>query len=485
MAVADLLKWFGLGRAVEQDAAPMDRVERLYARALEGQWDGIQDLLEEERGWKRISSLTGQPTLDPSEHSLMLRLAMHFMGNSPLAVKIVRTMAAHMCGSVLQLTSDDDQLTAELYAFWQDPVNGLERDFVKLCREWLAYGELFLPVFPAEQTGRMRIGYLHPSQISEVQTDPDNARIFISATEQRTEGDRTWLILNSPDVLQWLRDGRALADFASPDASWLLYFPLQQGLLGRGRSVLETMFYWIHRAEQFLNDRMMLNNLLKAFIWQVRVTGGEAEVQRRAMEIGSSPPRPGSVKVVNESESWEAVVPSIHASDTQADYLAVLKYVALGAGFPEHWVGASEDVNRSTAWSASEPTIRDLEVLQTQWFDGVIRPMLQIQALLLINAGMLRLPVEAVDSIDITAPDLTASDNASVAEATLRMAQAVQLAMASELMTRKTARHLVHNAAGVPVPEDIEDLLAQERQRDAAAVYGSGRPPSPPEENEP
>ncbi len=483
MALADIIRRFRPARAVEQDTCD-DRVERLYARALEGQWDGIQDLLDEERGWKRISSLTGQPTLDPAEHSLMLRLAMHFMANSPLAVRIVRTMAAHICGSVLQFTTHSEELTREIQAFWQDPVSGLERDFIRMCREWLAFGELFLPAFPAKQTGRLRIGYLHPSQISAVQTDPDNARIFISATEQRTEGDRTWTILNSPPVMEHLWSGRTLEEY-DPDALWLFYFPLQHGMLGRGRSVLETMFYWIHRAEQFLNDRMMLNNLLKAFIWQVRIQGGEAEVQRRALEIGSNPPRPGSVKVVNESESWEAVVPSIHANDTQSDYLAVLKYVATGAGFPEHWVGASQDVNRSTAASSSEPSIRDLEVLQTQWLDGVIRPMLQVQAMLLINSGYLRAPMEAVDSIDLLPPDLSASDNAVMAEATLRMVQAVQLATASELMTRQTARLLVHNAAGVPMPDNIDDLIAEERQRDAAAVYGTGRPPSPAGENTP
>jgi len=476
MALRDILRWPWPARAVEPEGAPVDRVERLYARALEGQWDGIQDLLEEERGWKRISSLSGQPTLDPAEHSLMLRLAMHFTGTSPLAVKIIRTMAAHICGSVLQFSSPNQELHEELAAFWRDPVNGLERDYVRLCREWLALGELFLPAFIAPQTGRMRIGYLHPTQISAVSTDPENARIATSVTESRPDGDREWMILNSPPVVEALRRG----DMPHQEARWLLYFPLQAGMVGRGRSVLETMFYWIHRAEQFLNDRMMLNSLTKAFIWQVRVSGSEADVARRAMEIGQSPPRPGSVQVVNESESWEAVVPTMHAGDARSDYLAVLKYVALGAGFPEHWVGASDDVNRTTADSASEPVIRDLEVLQTQWFDGVVRPLLQIQGYLLAAAGMVRAAPEEIEAVDIAAPDLSRSDNTRTADATLRMVQAAQLAMAGELMSRETARQLVHNAAGVPVPDNLDDLIAGERRRDQAAVYAAWRPPELP-----
>lgn len=458
------------GRTLESD---IDRGNRLYEAALASN-ASVSDLVKEDQAWRRISSLAEQTQLSEHEQGLMIKLADWFAENSPLGRKMIRTTASHLVGANLDFTAQPDILNERLHEFAGDPVNRLVQDLPKICRQWLIHGELFLPVFAGAASGRMSVGFLHPAQIRTVKTDPENARIFTEALERRPAGedDKGWLVLNGgaytdEDIPRLIQDDQAPT---------LLYFPLQMGMVGRGRAYLSTLFYWLHRTEQFLNDRLMVNNFSKAWLWDVAVEGTSADVEKIARQIEGRGPVPGSVKVHSTAETWEPKSVALHAADANNDFLAVLKYSALGCGLPEHWVGASADVNRSTADSASEPAIRDLETLQAE-FVGLYETILRTQALLFVGARTLASPEF---DITIQPPDLSRSDNVAVADATQKMVQATDAAVNARMMTVDTARTLIHNAAGAEMPDDIEEQIKTDIEQDVLGVYGSVQPPPVP-----
>jgi len=404
------------------------------------------------------------------EHDTLTTMGIWFAHNSPLAIGIIDKLAAHICGSSLAFTAKDEKLTEALQEFWNHPDNKLDELLPRICREWLGYGEVTMPSYTETETGLMRLGYIHPANISAVDVSPDNSRLFTTVHEKRKGfEDVLWKIIGGEMDYEELRTGD----------HYCWFWPHQRFIVGRGRPILEPAFWWIRKVEGFLADRAMLNKFALAFTWLVTITGAsKAQVKERANEIQAEGVSSGGVKVMNEAESWKAETPNLNAGGAVDDLLSMLRYIAHTCSFPEHWVGASADVNRSTAGSASEPTIKVLEELQKQFVGLVVEPLLKTQAELFVASG--RLPAGTDLTLSVDPPDLTTADNLAVADATQKMISAAAQAVSEKLMDVDTARTAIFNALGMDVPEDIEKLIQDGIEADVLGIYKAAAPPPVP-----
>jgi len=439
-------------------------------RAVEATGASIDSLIKEDMGWRRLGAMASDANMQIAEHDTLTTMGIWFVHNSPLAIGIIDKLAAHICGSSLAFTAKDDNLTEALNEFWNHPDNKLDELLPRICREWLGYGEVTMPAYTETETGLMRLGYIHPANISAVDVSPDNSRLFTTVHEKRVGmDDVSWQTIGGEVDYEALLNGDKFC--------W--YWPHQRFIVGRGRPILEPAFYWIRKVEGFLADRTMLNKFALAFTWLVTITGASpAAVKQRASQIATEGVSSGGVKVTNENESWQALTPNLNSGGAVDDLLSMLRYIAHTCSFPEHWVGASSDVNRSTAGSASEPTIKVLEVLQKQFVGLVLEPLLKTQAELFIAAG--RLPSGTDLTLSVDPPDLTVSDNLAVADATQKMISAAAQAVSEKLMDVGTARTAIFNALGMDVPEDIEKLIRDDIQADEIGVYkAAASPPVP------
>ncbi len=69
-------------------------------------------------------------------------------------------------------------------------------------------------------------------------------------------------------------------------------------------------------------------------------------------------PKPGSILLHNERETWQAIQPAIGSSDVERDGHALRLMIAAGAGVPLHFLAEGQDTNVATAREMARPTLR-------------------------------------------------------------------------------------------------------------------------------
>ena len=122
-------------------------------------------------GWRR---LTGSPTreLPMMDQERAIEVAYWLWKTNPLGNWIIEVVTAFVAAKGTPYTCDNDDVKAVLDAFWKDPVNRMDIHWENFVRELGIYGEQCWPVFTAEQTGRVRLGYIDPAMIDRVFPDP-------------------------------------------------------------------------------------------------------------------------------------------------------------------------------------------------------------------------------------------------------------------------------------------------------------------------
>jgi len=92
-----------------------------------------------------------------------------------LANRLIELPLAYLLAEGVSLSVPNEEAQQRLNAFWHDPINKLAIKLPRKVREMALFGEQCWPAFTDPQSGHVRLGYLDPSLIETVVTDPDNA----------------------------------------------------------------------------------------------------------------------------------------------------------------------------------------------------------------------------------------------------------------------------------------------------------------------
>lgn len=319
---------------------------------------------DDEDQWRKLSG-SAERDLSPMTQSRMQRNAAHLWEANLLAERMIELPIAYLLAEGVKVTSEDEAVQEAIDAFWGDPINRLDLNLPDLVRELFLYGEQCWPAFVNEANGQVRLGYLDPCLISEVVMDPDNPRLPVGVVTMRDRKGRYRkyrVIYNGSEEELFTARTRTLREGFSDGEAFL--YSIKRLLSGtRGRSLLLGQMDWVDGYDQYLFGELDRALAMRTFVWDVTLRNATAEqVKARAKEI--SAPRPNSVNVHNDSETWQPQAPSLQGNDN-AEFARLLRNHVLGGGtIPEHWYGGGGDVNRSTGESMQEPTLKTFAMYQ-------------------------------------------------------------------------------------------------------------------------
>jgi hypothetical protein len=285
--------------------------------------------------------------------------------------------------------------------FWNDAINQMDMKVHNKVLELSLYGEQCYPAFVNDKNGHVRLGYIDPSMIGDVVTDPDNAEIRVAVImKPKTPGEKpdVYKIINQcEDVnsehygrMVGIEDGEKFGELKYKGQCF--YFKVNSvSNATRGRSDLLSIADWVDAYDQILFNEVDRAILMKSFIWDVKLTG-MSDTEITAYAKGNPQPKPGAVRYHNDRVEWNAVAPSMHSQDAKTGMDGILSYVATGAGLPKTWLNGMMDVNRATATELSEPAIKRLATRQ-QFFLYMLRQIMTFVLDQAEIAGVLKRPV--------------------------------------------------------------------------------------------
>lgn len=398
--------------------------------------------------WRRLTGKAANRDLPSLSQETMRRMAAYLWETNLLANRLIELPLAYLLAEGVQLVCEDEEHQSWLDAFWHDPINQMGLKLPTYVRELALFGELCWPVFVNQISGEVRLGYLDPSLIGDVMTDPGNAGQDIGVeTIRDTNGEtRRFATVLRGDDHELLGQAACQARDGYRDGK-CFYFAINRFAAGkRGRSDLMAQMDWLDGFDEFMFDQMERNSEHDAFIWDVKLSGATPEdVIERARNIQR--PNRGSVRVHNEQEEWTAVAPSLNAVDRSESARLFRNYALGGATIPEHWFGGGGDVNRAAAGEMGDPFFKIATARQT-----LLRHVLQeVGAYVLWRRAEAegQKPDWASPAWRVTAkfPEMVTRDVTKISAAMQSCVTAVSSALADRLITRRTALEIIAVAA--------------------------------------
>ena len=418
--------------------------------------------------WTRLTG-DGARDLDTLSQERMRTVAVYLWDANVIANRIVELPIAYILGEGARLSANDEALQSVLDGFWRHPINAMDKKLPIKVRELSLYGEQIWPVFVNEVSGQVQLGYIHPSRLKEVVVDPDNPDqpVGLVVTKGVMEKElRYRVVVNGPEALFTPRTQALRQAFTDGD---VFYFAVNTlSTTRRGRSDLRAPADWLDAYDQFLFGELERYNFLRAFVWDVTVTGADdTKIKEKARSIKA--PTPGSVRVHNESEVWKAETPDLQAADTSNGARLFRNHVLGAASIPEHWFGGGGDVNLATAAEMGGPTYKMFSMRQRE-----IRHMLEEVGRFVIRQAIIAKDNREPDwadprlEVQVVFPEMIPSDTTKYAAALSQVAAACVTSMEAGLLGEAAAVGLLATVAGrlgYELDPDAELAAARERKK--------------------
>jgi hypothetical protein len=419
--------------------------------------------------WRPLTG-DGRRDLTPLTQQRMQDLAVYLWQANPIANRLIELPVAYILADGVRLLSgaEDPDLKGIvqdwLDRLWFHPVNNFPLRLPERLRELAVFGEQCWPAFVNPMNGAVRYGYLDPINIETVVTDPDNSQqpIGIVTLRNRKGVQRRYrVIVNGPEEELFTARTRAIREtFTDGDCHYWAVNKLASER--RGRSDLLPLMDWCDAYETMLFGEVDRMASMRAFLWDVTLTGATPEdVKKRGKDI--APPAPGSIRVHNDSEVWQAITPDLKATDGAEGARLFRNHILGGATIPEHWFGGAGDVNRSTSDSMGEPTFKLMSMRQS--FLGAMLTecgRYAIRQREIAATGREPDLFDPVYQVEASFPEMVVRDTTKYAAALQQVVVAAQLAIVNNLMTPETALLIIDAISGrLGVPIDAEEELAK------------------------
>lgn len=429
--------------------------------------------------FRRISG--SRRDLSPIDQDRARRISLYLYRRNPMAKRLVNMIVDFVVGEGLTLSAPDPRVRQLANDWWSDPVMQLDLRHRDIVRDLLLNGELAALVAVNPVSGNMRLGFLDAERIEDVLPDPDNVMV-----------DRT-LMLRGVDTGQATPVPLVTFDDVSEPGSprWVgeaFYFGLSR-VLGqhRGTPFLLAIADYLDGYDQLLFNALERSSLINAFVYDVTIKGADdAAIAAWMVKHGAAPP-PGSVRVHNDSEVWDALAPDLGNADTVALGRAIKNMGLGGAGVPEAWFAEGDSANRATLAAQGDPTYKMLSSLQ-RFVRAMFERCLVFRMQLAKAAG--QLPEGADTTVTVNAPELSTQDTSKISGALQQLTNALVAARADGLIDTSSARRVflsVVSQLGVDLTEaDVTAAIEKQRPADLAdtearirAAAGLGSLPAP------
>lgn len=294
----------------------------------------------------------------------MVEIAYWLWENSPLAKWIIEVKVAFLVADGLPIKTDNEQIEAIINEFWHDPVNQMDTFLPQLVRQLRLYGEVLLPTKEASNTGILRMGYIDPSLIDEVVTDPENVRIILGVilkSEINRKEPRKYKVLLPVGVQDFVSEAgeKLQKSFTTGECFYFAVNTVSNS--PRGRSDLLPVCDWLDLYEEYLYNFIEKWTQQNLILWDLLIkTNKDTEVTNKVTEFGQILNSPNSIYGHNESIEINPHAPDMKSIEADKGARLLRNHILGCLGYPSHWYGGGEDVNKASSTEMAIPTFKML-----------------------------------------------------------------------------------------------------------------------------
>lgn len=383
------------------------------SRALEAYQQGYNDGGEDEPatstlkkyGYRRVGGGGRESALD---HDAMLDTAWALWQYNPVADRALEIKRDYIVGGGVTIQATNKELQAVLDKFWDD--NRLRRRIKEFTFQLRLFGEQCYTAYVRNTDGRVRLGYIDPSEIDRVILHPENAmEIWAVVLKDQPAGTgEKWVKSHGKRVYRIIRRDESKIDesingeglpaltykqsehdgkYVTHDQAVLEDWEIE--MLGeiarsdtydgccfyerinamsnqpRGLSDLTQVADWLDQHDETLFNVADREQVAGFFLVDVTMLDADQEqCDAKAAKFRKNPPRKGSVNFHNDKETWKLDAPDLKQTASIETAKELLTYNLGGLGLPNHFYGHGDETNRATAQAQGDPTWRTLETDQ-------------------------------------------------------------------------------------------------------------------------
>src|SRR5574337_816073 len=377
----------------------------------------------------------------------MIDIAYWLWENNPLANWIVEIAVSFVIAEEMPIRSDNVKTLDLIKRFWYDPVNRFDIHLNKHIRELFIFGELFFPAVVAPNSGILRLGYIDPKEIDEVVTDPDNVKIVIGVKRKirssLTDGDIFYFAINNVTN--------------SP----------------RGRSELWTIADWLDEYEEYLYNYVRKWSQQNFVVWDLLIKSNDDKViSENIKKFQEAVSVSGSVFGHNESVEAKPQSPNLGASEADIGARLLRNHILGSKGYPSHWYGGGEDVNKASALEMQAPAYKMLSFKQC-YFKYILQSLINYQ----IQSFATKDKVNYSDSkydYEIITPELAVKDLGSFGAVIKNVADGLSVAEDRQWIDKQSCMEYLTIALAY-LGKGADIMKIQERLKTEGGTNGKSR----------
>jgi hypothetical protein len=362
---------------------------------------------------------------------------------NPLARRIVELTSQYVVGGGLTINCKDNKASSFFSEFWNHRLNRMPIRVSEMCDELTRTGNLFI-MLTTDASGMSYIRLMPASHIEEIISKPNDSEQPILF---KLKADLENL---SPEPIPAYDPNND-----DPTRSVILQYAINRPAGAQwGEPDLAPLLIWLSRYSNWLQDRARLNRYRNAFMYVVTAKfASEAQRKQRQTALNTNPPKPGSILVSDESETWKVIHPRLDSSNAEKDGLALKKMIAAGCGIPLHFLAEPESATRTTADAAGGPTFRRFEQRQ-QYFLWMVEDILRV---VLFRRAAVDGKINKQIDLAVTGADISSRDNLSLSQAAYYMVEVLANLRDRALVSNDEFLRVIYRFFGETV--DADDML--------------------------
>lgn len=371
---------------------------------------------------------------------------------NPLARRITELTTTYVTGGGFVLNCPDKGTQAFLEQFWNHRLNHLSLRTGELSDELVLSGNLFLLV-STDASGMSYLRVIPSADIARIESSSSDIE-----QELRYVGKPN--LTGEESIYPAYQPGRDRPEEGGGFRPVMLHYAVNRAAGSQwGESDLAPVLKWLSRYNAWLEDRVRLNRFRNAFVYVVRAKfANESARASRQAQLAAHPPAPGSVLVTDENEEWSVIAPKLEALDASSDGLAIKKMIAAGVGLPLHFLAEPESSTKTTAEASGNPSYRRFAERQRAmcW---IMQDLLRV---VVERRAYFDLSVDPNAPIIVSGGDISARDNAELADAGQKAAAIASGLHEKGLISSEELLRLVYRFMGEQLPAVDSGKLEQE-----------------------
>jgi hypothetical protein len=408
--------------------------------------DAARGLRSGGMGYKSVTAMARAGTISFWQNA---EVAWALWQSNPICSRALELKRDYIVGDGVQVTSADERLQAVIDSFWEH--NAMDTRLGEFALQLFLFGAQCFPVFVRESDGLVTLGYIDPSEIETVVTNPDNVLDTWAVVIKAKTAVNPWESASPVWVYRVIK-GAQPVDLKQARKPWELAMLNHYGVADYAGSC------FLYRVNSVSNQPLGYSDLLQVadyadqwdstlyalgereafadfFSFDVTMTGAnETMVKTRAGEIRNNPPARGSVLVHNDAESWAMLTPDLKQQASIATVGEQRLSVLGGLGIPDAWFGTASGTHLATAQAQGDPTWRSLKQSQ-----GVIKAMITEMVTFAVEQAKEAGAYYGDGEFEVIMPEMTARDLTATTSALSALASALMTAVQSKWITDEQA----------------------------------------------